>query len=248
MRTARLFLVATAICAALLAPAYGGGHYGPDGLKPDAFGNRSGFKGHETALGTAVAAAIAEASPTPGDPRHDFSGREVELGKAMEPLIKALNNRKPYQHEPNDALIKAKLTSIQFAKDNDLMDEWITAQVMTQMPLMVRVGKLIDQTGDMELGMLGITERTACFYQLVMDYERDGDEIRWRSPYWNVLAATRRMGQHDLTEEWIHENYTVPLMKKQAEGMGLVAKISGWQEDGWISMRLVKPESVAATR
>lgn len=248
MRKARHFLVAAALCTLFGSPAFGGGHYGPDELKPDKFGNRSGFKGHEEALGTAVAAAIAEASPTPGDPRHDFSGREEELGKALETLIKALNNRKPYQHEPNDALIKATLTSIQFAKDNDLMDEWITAQVMTQMPLMVRVGKLIDQTGDMELGMLGMTERTACFYQLVMDYERDGAEMRWRSPYWNVLAATRRMGQHDLTEEWIHENYTVPLMEKQAAGMGLVAEISGWQEDGWISMRLVKPESMAAAR
>lgn len=241
-------LVALVLSVAFTAPACGGAHHGPDGLTPDTFGNRSGFRGHEEALGSAVAAAIREASPSPGDPRHDFSGRELELGIAVEPLIKALNNRQPYQHEPNDALIKATLTSIQFAKDNNLMDEWITAQAMTQMPLMVRVGKLIDRTGNVELGMLGLTERTACFYQLVMEYERDGAEIRWRSPYRNVLAATRRMGMHDLTEEWIHENHTVPLMTLQADGMGLVAEISGWQEDGWITMRLARPESVAATR
>jgi hypothetical protein len=248
MRIISLTLIAAVICTLIAAPALGGGHYGPDGLKPEKFGNRSGFRGHEEALGTAVAEAIRDASPNPGDPRHDFAGREMELGKAVESLLKALNNRKPYQHEPNDALIKATLTSIQFAKDNGLMEAWIEAQARTQMPLITRVGKLIDQTGDIELGMLGLTERTACFYQLVLDYERDGPEMRWRSPYWNVLAQTRRLGQHDLTEQWIHENYTVPVMKRRAEGMGLVAEISDWQEDGWVSMRLVRPESVAATR
>jgi len=246
MNRAFLTLAAVAVCITLATPAFGGAHYGPDGLKPDKFGNRSGFKGHEEALGTAVVAAIKEASPAPGDPRHDFSGREMEMGLAMEPLIKALNNRKPYQHEQNDALIKMTLTAMQFAKDNDLMDEWINAQVMTQMPMISRVGKLIDQNGDLELGMLALTERTACFYQLVIDYEREGAEIRWRSPYWNVLEQTRRLGQHDMTEEWIHENYTVPMMQLQAEGMGLVAEISDWQEDGWITMRMAKAEAVAA--
>jgi hypothetical protein len=234
------------VLGAWFAPAFGGAHHGPDGLKPDVFGNRSGFKGHEAALGEAVAEAIRESSPAPGDPRHDFAGRELELGMAVESLIKALNNREPYQHEPNDALIKATLTSIQFAKDNDLLEEWINAQVMTQMPMISRVGKLIEKNGDLELGMLALTERTACFYQLVMDYERDGDQIRWRSPYWNVLAQTRRLGQHDVTEAWIHENYTVPMMQKQAAGMGLVAEISDWQEDGWVTMRLARTESVAA--
>jgi hypothetical protein len=248
MNRITLNLTALLFCAVLMTPAFGGAHYGPDGLKPDAFGNRSGFQGHEEELGAAVAVAIREASPNPGDPRHDFSARELELGLAIEPLIKALNVRKPYQHEPNDALIKLTLTSIQFAKDNGILDEWINAQVMTQMPMISRVGKLIDQNDDVELGMLALTERTACFYQLVMDYERNGAEIRWRSPYWNVLAQTRRLGQHDMTEEWIHENYTVPLLVRQAEGMGLVAEISEWQDDGWITMRLSRPETAAANR
>jgi hypothetical protein len=226
--------------------AFAGAHHGPDAMKPDVFGNRTGFRGHEKELGTAVAAAIRESSPVPGDPRADFSGREMELGMAVESLMKALNNREPYQHEPNDALIKATLTSLQFAKDNDMVQEWIDAQVTTQMPMIRRVGNMIEKTGDTELGTLALTERTACFYQLVMDYEREGDLIRWRSPYWNVLAQTTRLGQHDMSEQWIHENYTVPMMEKQAAGMGMVAEVSGWQEDGWISMRVVGPEAVAS--
>ena len=42
--------------------------------------------------------------------------------------------------------------------------------------------------------LIGLTERTACFYQLAIDYQRDGDSIRWKSPYGNVLAQTRRLG------------------------------------------------------
>jgi len=127
-----------------------------------------------------------------------------------------------------------------------MVQEWIDAQVTTQMPMIRRVGNMIEKTGDTELGTLALTERTACFYQLVVDYEREGDLIRWRSPYWNVLAQTTRLGQHDMSEQWIHENYTVPMMEKQAAGMDMVAEVSGWQEDGWITMRVVRPEAVAA--
>ena len=241
-----LTLAAIAACTVFMTPALGGAHHGPDAMKPDVFGNRSGFKGHEAQLGEAVAAAVKEASPTPGDPRHDFSGREQELGVAVESLIKALNNRQPYQHEQNDALIKMTLTAMQFAKDNDMLDEWIDMQVLTQSPMIRRVGQMIEKTGNEELGMLALTERTACFYQLVIDYRRDGDAISWRSPFWNVLKQSRALGQHDMTEEWIHENYMVPLMTKQAAVMGMNAEISDWQEDGWVTMRLVRAESVAA--
>ena len=109
MNRVLLTVAAMAVCTTLATPAFSGAHHGPDSLTPDQFGNRSGFKGHEAELGSAVAVAIKEASPTPGDPRHDFAGREMELGMAVETLIKALNNRQPYQHEPNDALIKATL-------------------------------------------------------------------------------------------------------------------------------------------
>jgi hypothetical protein len=240
--------VVLVVCMAglLISPlAFAGAHYGADGLKPDKFGHRTGFKGSEEELGAAVARVINDLNPT-GAEDLDFTGYEKELGMAVETVIKTLSNRRPYQHEPNDALIKATLTGIQFAKDNDMLEEKINHEVLTQSFLIKRVGKLMEQTGNTDLGLIGMTERTACFYQLVLDYRREGDAIVWKSPYGNVLAQTTRLGQHDMTEEWIHENYTIPLMTQQAELMGMVAEISPWQEDGWITMRLVKPEAVAA--
>ena len=243
----RKTLLATA-CAAglLLSPlAFAGAHYGPNDLTPDKFGHRTGLKGQEEELGAAVLRAMEQVSMNDGE-EFDFSGREKELGMAVETVIKTLSNSRPYQHEPNDALIKATLTSVQFAKDHGLLEEKIDHEVETQSFLIKRVAKLMKQTGNTELGLIGLTERTACFYQLAIDYQRDGDSIRWKSPYGNVLAQTRRLGQHDFTEEWLHENYTIPLMAKQAAMMGMVAEISPWQEDGWVTMRLVQPESVAA--
>ena len=65
--------------------------------------------------------------------------------------------------------------------------------------------------------------------------------MRWKSPYGNVLAVTRQLGQHDLSEQEIHEVYTVPLMQKQAEAMGMAVEISPLQADGWVSMTLRVP-------
>ena len=61
-----------------------------------------------------------------------------------------------------------------------------------------------------------------------------------------VLAVTRQLGQHNLTEQEIHEVYTAPLMQKQAEVMGMQIVISPWQADGWVTMTVKAPEKVAA--
>lgn len=83
-------------------------------------------------------------------------------------------------------------------------------------------------------------------YQLVQHYQRTGTTMRWKSPYGNVLAVSRPLGQHDLTEQEIYQTYTVPLMQKQAEIMGMTVELSPWQADGWVSMTLRVPEAAAS--
>ena len=61
-----------------------------------------------------------------------------------------------------------------------------------------------------------------------------------------MLTVSRQIGQHDLTEQEIHEVYTVPLMQKQAEVMGMELEITPWQADGWVSMTIRAPEKVTA--
>ena len=213
---------------------------------PDAFYEHTGFEGREQVLADAVVKAVREARPNTGETLNFTPEQQRMLGVAVGKAIKTISNDTPYQHEMNDALVKAHLTNIQFAKDHGLLKEMIDHEVKTQAPMIVRVGKMIREGGSPELATIALTERTACFYQLVQDYQRTGTTMRWKSPFGNVLTVTRQLGQHNLTEQEIHEVYTVPLMQKQAEVMGMQVAISPWQADGWVTMTITPPEKVAA--
>jgi len=208
------------------------------GVDIETFGQRSGFEGEEERLGAAVAQAILAASPT-RDGRHDFRGRERELGLAIGTIIRTLNVRHPYEHEMNDALVKAHLTSIEFARDRGLMAELIEHELAVQAPIFSRIRKIVEDTGNPEFALVALTERTACFYQLVNDFRRTPGSVSWRSPWRNVLRQTNPTGQHKLTDRELHECWTMPRMTRQAELMGVKVEVSPWREDGMISVRLV---------
>ena len=208
---------------------------------PEAFYEHTGFEGREQVLTGAVVKAVRDAEPRNGETLNFTPDQQRMLGLAVAKAIKTISNDTPYQHEMNDALVKAQLTTIQFAKDNGILDKLISHEAKTQAPMISRVGKMIRGGGSPELGTIALTERTACFYQLVQDYQRTGTTMRWKSPYGNVLAVSRPLGQHDLTEQEIYETYTVPLMQKQAEIMGMAVELSPWQADGWVSMTLRVP-------
>jgi len=200
-------------------------------------GQYSGFEGNEQALGTEVAKAIMEVSPTKGD-EHDFTGREKELGLAVGTAIKIMNVEASYEHEMNDALVKMTLNFIQFAKDHDLIDEMIAEEIATGMPMMTRVRKVIEKTGNTELALIAVTEQTACFYQLVQETQREPGKITYQSPFGTVLVNTRRLSMHDLTEQEIHEIWTIPRIKGAGELLGVDLQVSEWQEDGMITISL----------
>jgi hypothetical protein len=248
-------IATTLLCSvALIAPALAadGPPPGAGGGKPktpptpEAFYEHTGFEGREQALTDAVVKAVREARPNNGETLNFTPDQQRMLGLAVAKAIKTISNDTPYQHEMNDALVKAHLTNIQFAKDQGLLKEMIDHEVKTQTFMIQRVGNMIRAGGSPELATIALTERTACFYQLVQEYQRTGTTMRWKSPYGNVLAVTRQIGQHDLTEQEIHEVYTVPLMQKQAEVMGMQLDISPWQADGWITMTIRAPVGAAS--
>jgi hypothetical protein len=162
--------------------------------------------------------------------------QQERLGYAVSTAIRTINADEPYMHEMNDALVKMTLTYIQFAKDHDLLDDLIATEMRTQFPMLARVGKLIQKTGNQELALLAITDRTSCFYQLVDRAEREPGQVTYPSPFANVLAQTVPLGQHDLTLREIHEIWTVPRIKGQAEIMGVDVQVSEWREDGTVTI------------
>ena len=116
-----------------------------------------------------------------------FEGREEMLGRAMTVVLKSLNDTKPYQHDINDALIKMILTTIQFAKNNDMIDELIENEVQVTLPMLERVRDNYQRTGELEDVMVGMIDRTACAYQLFLDKENGAAERRWTSPFLSLI-------------------------------------------------------------
>ena len=167
-----------------------------------------------------------------------YEGREAEVGKAVQLALKTMANSAGYQHEMNDALVKARLQAMQFAKDNGLMEQYVEHDIKTMSPINDRVGMIIEKTGDKEAALVGLCERTACHYHLVLETEAEPGKRTWKSPWGNVLNACKRMEMFDLTEQEIHENWFVPRIKGYAKAMGVEIKVSDWNDDGTVTIEL----------
>jgi len=168
-----------------------------------------------------------------------FEGREAEIGKAVQLALKTMANSAGYQHESNDALVKARLHAMQFAKDMGIMDKYVEHDIKTMSPINTRVGQVIAKTGDTEAALVGLCERTACHYHLVLETEAEPGKRTWKSPWGHVLNACKRMKMFDLTEQEIHETWFVPRIKGFAKDMGVNVKVSDWNDEGIISLELV---------
>lgn len=167
-----------------------------------------------------------------------YEGREMEVGKAVQLALKTMANSAGYQHEMNDALVKARLQAMQFAKDNGMMEEYVAHDIKTMSPINTRVGMVIEKTGDYEAALVGLTERTACHYHLVLETEAEPGVRRWKSPWGNVLSACKRMEMFDLTEEEIHNTWFKPRIYGYAKDMGVDIEVSDWNDDGIVEIRL----------
>ncbi len=168
-----------------------------------------------------------------------FEGREEELGRAMSVIFKTMKNTVPYAHEINDALIKAWLVSIQFAKNRGELEAFVAHDIETMAPINRRLKKVIENAGDKEIALIGIFDHTACHYQLVLETESQPGKRTWTSPFKTVLEASKKIEQFDLSEQEIHENWTVPRLMGYAEALGVKFKVSPWSTDGVLTCELV---------
>lgn len=168
-----------------------------------------------------------------------FEGYEHELGKSINIVLKMLSNHAGYAHELNDPLVKAHLLAIQFAKNNGKLDEYIQHDIDTMAPINERMKNIIEKTGEKEIALVGLFDRTACHYALALDSEGDGYSRTWSEPFNHVLKACKKIGQFDLTPEEIHEHWTKPRLHGYAKAMGVEIKVSDIGEDRKITVELV---------
>jgi len=166
------------------------------------------------------------------------------LGRSMAVVLKSLNETKPYQHDINDALVKMILTTLQFAKNNNMIDELIASDVEVVRPLLERVRRNYLKTGKLETVMVGMIDRTACAYQLFLEIEMRDGERSWQSPFGVILEHSVRLGQHDLTEKEVHDIWIKKRFHAYADIIGVDLSISDWNEDGKVNIKVLGPTLV----
>ena len=167
-----------------------------------------------------------------------FEGREAELGLSMSILLKMLGNHAGYAHEMNDPLVKAHLLAIQFAKNNGTLQQYIAHDLKTMEPINLRMKQIIEKTGNPEIAMIALFDRTACHYALALTTTGDGRSRTWKDPFGWVLTQCRRIGQFDLTAQEIHETWTIPRLTGYGAAMGVKLRVSPWQDDGMITCEI----------
>lgn len=168
-----------------------------------------------------------------------FEGREDELGRSMSILLKMLNNHAGYAHEMNDPLVKAHLLAMQYAKNKGELRQYVEHDIRTMLPINLRMKQIIEKTGQKEIAMVALFDRTACHYALALTTTGEGRVRTWKSPFGHVLTQCRKIGQFDLTEQEIHEQWTIPRLTGYGASMGVTLRVSPWRDDGIITCELV---------
>jgi len=171
-------------------------------------------------------------------PATGFEGREDELGKAVALAIRTLKDSTPYQHDMNDALVKMHLGSVQFFKDRGLLEEYVAHDIKTMAPMLTRLKGMIDKTGEKEIALAGMFDRTACLYQLCMDLKSEPGKRSFTFPYSKVLGIARADGLSDLSDRDLHERWLKPRLLGYAAELGVGIEVSDIGPDGQVTVKL----------
>jgi hypothetical protein len=185
--------------------------------------------------------------PPPGAGGHNpmlgtssgFEGREGLLGQAVALAIRTLKDAVPYQHEMNDALVKMHLTALQFAKNRGLVKDLVEHDIKTMQPMLGRMKGIIEKTGDKEIALVGMFDRTACLYQLCLDLKVEKGRREFTFPFTTVLNISRKIGQFDMTSEEVHELWMKPRLHGYAACVGVKIDVSDIGPDGRVVVKLV---------
>lgn len=167
-----------------------------------------------------------------------FEGREDELGRSVSVLLKMLGNHAGYAHEMNDPLVKAHLLAIQYAKNRGSIADYVEHDIRTMQPINLRVKQIIEGTGEREVALVALFDRTACHYGLALTTTGEGRRRSWHEPFGHVLRECRKIGQFDLTVQEIHDQWTRPRLLGYARDMGVELVVSDIGADGLITAEL----------
>ena len=106
-------------------------------------------------------------------------------------------------------------------------------------PLLQRLKGLIDKTGDPEIALVGMFDRTTCLSQLCLDLSGSQGQREFIFPFTTVLTISRRMGQFDMSDGEAHRLWIKPRLLGYAKVIGVGIDVSDIAADGEVVVRLL---------
>jgi len=173
-------------------------------------------------------------------------GREAEFGRAITNVVRTFQMTSPYEHRANDALVKRDLEWLQYLKDKGLLADAVQHDIKIKTPLFERRGEYIRKTGNVALALDSVTD-ASCFRDMVVaaGFTKTSTELSYVSPYKEVLDAGTKRGMFTITEQEIHEQFTIPTLQGYAKVLGVDIEISEWNADRVITISVVTPDTSA---
>jgi hypothetical protein len=121
-----------------------------------------------------------------------------------------------------------------------VVQDYVTHDIKTMQPMLQRLKGMIDKTGEKEIALAGIFDRTTCLYQLCPDLEKAPGVRTFTFPYSTVLEISRRIGQFDLTDREMHELWLKPRLLGYAEVLGVKINVSDIGPDNKVVVTLAE--------
>ena len=188
------------------------------------------YNAKSSTIGRAIADLIAKEVGTEEDL---IGGRDAEFGRLIGDAIRTFHMTMPYHHQANDALIKEQLKTADWAFQTGNMETLVQHDIDSMYEILRERVYWIEQTGDYSLALDAVTTPT-CFRNLTIaeGFQWHGPmKVSWLSPYKRILEkGWLRNIWKSVTEQRLHEEWTVPRIKGFAQHLEVDFEISPWNE------------------
>ena len=198
----------------------------------------------QSEIGTAVGALLASEA---GVEQNLVAGREAEFGRAVTNIARTFQIESSYEHRANDALVKRDLEWLEYLHTKGLIEDAVKHDIAIKTPLFVRRAEWIKKTGNYALALDSMTD-ASCFRDMVVadGFQKTAMQLTYVSPYKEVLDAGTKRGMFTITEQQIHEQFTVPTLKGYGEVLGVEVDVSPWNEERLITISIVPQDASKA--
>jgi len=186
---------------------------------------------HAAEIGRKAADMIAEQI---GQDRDLIDGRDAEFGRILANTIRTYQMTLPYAHQGNDALMKEQLKWMDYAQQMGRTEEMVAFDVASMKEIFEERRYWIEETADVSLALDAVTTPT-CFRDLTVaegiEFNEDRTEISYVSPYKRVLEkGWLRNIWTGLTEQYIHEQWTIPRFAGYQHHFQVRFEVDPWNE------------------